>query len=276
MTKKMLVLWILVLFAVALSWGQQGVSDEALRHMTRGQAAVETAKSPADYKSAIAEFEQACSLAPSWPDARYNLAKVQEAAGDFDGAIRSYQKYLELAPGSDDAADVKTHIFKLEYQRERSNIEGMWKVDPARLDLKCSPTDCLSADDLIIGTNMLIEAMRLDIRKTVSGLQVCLLSTPGHFPCQLPDGPPASVEHNGDEVRITGAVLYACPTEVVPNSCPWNVKLVLHHTSADVLEGTIEASGGVKRISDLRTQATQYVPFNGVGRITVKRTADRN
>jgi hypothetical protein len=70
---------------------------------------------------------------------------------------------------------------------------------------------------------------------------------------------------------VYGAILYACPTEVVANNCPWQVKLLLKHTAKDVLEGTIEASGGIKRVSNLQTFETQYVPFNGSGKIVFRK-----
>ena len=56
----------------------QNISDEARRNFDRGMAAVEMAKSPADYKDAIKEFEKAAKLAPGWADVYYNLGMVQE------------------------------------------------------------------------------------------------------------------------------------------------------------------------------------------------------
>ncbi len=98
-------------FGIGLSFGQN-VSDEARRHFDRGTAAMETK----DFQAAIKEFGQAVSLAPSWPDAAYNLGLAQEAAGSYEDAINSYREYLRLAPDANDVAEVKTLINKLEYK----------------------------------------------------------------------------------------------------------------------------------------------------------------
>lgn len=98
-------------FAIGLSFGQN-VSDEARRHFDRGTAATEAK----DFQAAIKEFGQAVSLAPSWPDAAYNLGLAHEAAGNFKDAITSYREYLRLAPDANDVAEVKSLINKLEYK----------------------------------------------------------------------------------------------------------------------------------------------------------------
>ena len=125
------------------------VSEEAQRYMARGMAAVEMAKSASDYALAAKEFEQAAKLAPDWPDIYYNLGSVQSKAGDITSAIKSFQRYLDLAPKSPDAAKVRSEIFKLEYRLEReklaTTLEGTWigpngqtfkmKLDGARFQL---------------------------------------------------------------------------------------------------------------------------------------------
>lgn len=106
-----------------LLWGittclGQTVSDEARRHFDRGAAAVEIAKSPADYEVAIKEFQQAISLASGWADAYFNLGKVQEQAEKFADAIASLKEYLRLAPNASDADEVKSLINKIEFKAE--------------------------------------------------------------------------------------------------------------------------------------------------------------
>lgn len=101
-------------------------SDEARRHFDRGMAAVEMAKAPEDLQIAINEFKQATTLAPDWPDAFFNLGKVQEAAEKFTDAIASLRRYLELAPNAPDAADVKSLINKIDYKAE--NVMTVPKV----------------------------------------------------------------------------------------------------------------------------------------------------
>jgi hypothetical protein len=104
----------------------QAISEEAKKHFDRGIAAVEDAKSPEDYDSAIKEFQEAHTLAPGWPDALYNLGMVQEKAGKYGEAIVSLRLYLCLAPDASDVETVKSLINKLEYKTEKET--GFKKV----------------------------------------------------------------------------------------------------------------------------------------------------
>jgi tetratricopeptide (TPR) repeat protein len=115
-----LISFCLIVFAeITTSFGQQTISEEARRHFDRGTAAVEIAKDPGDYKVAIDEFKQASALAPYWPDACYNLALVQEKAGQFKDAADALKTYLKLAPNATDADSVKSLINKLEFKAEQ-------------------------------------------------------------------------------------------------------------------------------------------------------------
>lgn len=102
----------------------QTVPDEALRHMARGEEAVALAKTPADYDDAVREFEMAARLAPDWSAAYYNLGLVQEKAGKIEAAITSLRSYLLLAPGAEDAPQVRQLVDRLEYRVERTRKES--------------------------------------------------------------------------------------------------------------------------------------------------------
>ncbi len=95
------------------------VGEDAKRNYDRGNTAVEMAKNPADYIKAIAEYEKAKALAPAWADVYYNLALTQELAKKYGDAATSLKQYLRLAPGADNAEEIKSHINKLEYQAEK-------------------------------------------------------------------------------------------------------------------------------------------------------------
>lgn len=118
----------------------QSIPEEARRHFDRGLAAVEIAKSPADYEEAIREFERAKSLAPNWPDPYYNLGLVQEKAERYGDAVTNLKQYLRLAPNASDAQEVKSLINKLEYRKEQfaedaailSSLVGTWFGGPGR------------------------------------------------------------------------------------------------------------------------------------------------
>ena len=99
-------------------------SREAKRHMARGAAAMEMAKSPADYQKAVNEFSQAVKEAPDWADAWFNLGVAQESAGDYGAAIDSFKTYLKKAPKASDADAVQTRIYKLEFKLENATAQG--------------------------------------------------------------------------------------------------------------------------------------------------------
>lgn len=256
---------LLVLCGTALSWGQQGVPEEAVRHMTKGEAAVETAQSQGDYQSAISEFKQACLLAPNWPDPYYNLASVQETAGEYEEAIKNFQKYLTLAPNAEDAADVQKRIYKLEYKRDRSNIEGIWKADPNKLAVKCDPTACVFGKGHLMQMLSMFDDMQLEVRKSAKGLEARILTSRYRYSNMLPDGPFSPIEHDGDVVRMLGLTLYTCKAVIMEDNCPLEVKLVLRQSAADVLEGTVDASGGINAIVNYQGFQYEYRGFTGTG-----------
>lgn len=126
MRKSILIsLTVLFLFSGSFVYSQP-VSDEAMHYFNRGQAAVEMAKSPADYKDAVKEFKKAAALAPNWPDVYYNIGLIQEKIGIYNDAITNLKKYLKLSPNASDAGKVKKFIAKIEYKMEKT--EGFKRV----------------------------------------------------------------------------------------------------------------------------------------------------
>jgi len=113
---QMTVLALLSLGLVAQAYAE---SPEAHRHMVRGAAAMQMAKSPADYSDAINEFSQATKLAPDFADAWFNLGVAQESAGNYKSAIDSFKTYLEKSPHAADRAKVQDRIMGLEYKLEK-------------------------------------------------------------------------------------------------------------------------------------------------------------
>ena len=96
------------------------VPAEARRHMARGVAAVEDAKTPGDFKDACNEFQKAATLAPWLANAYRNLAIAQDKAGHYDEALASLRFYLLTKPSSADvdwADDLKS---KVEYRKEKA------------------------------------------------------------------------------------------------------------------------------------------------------------
>jgi hypothetical protein len=115
------VLLLVSLLATLPALAEEGVAD-ARRHMVRGIAAIEMAKSATDLAPAAVEFRRATELDPTLSAAWYNLGSVQVKLGQFDEAIQSYKRYLALSPQADDAQKIQDEIIKLEYKQEKVNI----------------------------------------------------------------------------------------------------------------------------------------------------------
>lgn len=107
-----------------------GTPEDARRHMVRGMAAVEIAKSAADLLVAEDEFRMATEIAPQMSGAWFNLALVQTRLTRYDEAIASYRQYLALEPNAPDAEKVWDELIKLEFRQEQlsrtTGRVGVW------------------------------------------------------------------------------------------------------------------------------------------------------
>lgn len=93
---------------------------EAARFEGRAEAAVQAAKTPADYLDAAKAFEQAIGVAPWVAAYHYNRGLVLEKAGRFGEAARSLELYLLADTKAKDARDVEKKIAGLEYRQEKA------------------------------------------------------------------------------------------------------------------------------------------------------------
>jgi tetratricopeptide (TPR) repeat protein len=75
-------------------------------------AAAQEADAKGDLAAASKQYERAITIAPH-PDAYFNLADVQVRSKHVKPAIRSYEKYLELAPEAKDRKAVEKRIAEL-------------------------------------------------------------------------------------------------------------------------------------------------------------------
>ena len=131
--------FLLIIFFAAVgnsAWAEP-VSREARKHMNRGMAAAEMAKSPAEYEEAVREFEKAARLAPGWPAPYFNLGYVQNEVGKYQEALDNYRKYLKLVPNAPDAEQVQVEIDQIEYRLEKASeaakilswLKGEWVIN---------------------------------------------------------------------------------------------------------------------------------------------------
>ncbi len=127
------------------------IPEEARKHFIMAATMFTNATDVAERAQAAGEFDQAVKLAPWWPDARYDLAMVKEAAGDFPGAMADLKLYQAFKLSETEARTVQDKIYvleakqqkdanakatvlaeeqkKKEYQRNIGFLEGEWKVE---------------------------------------------------------------------------------------------------------------------------------------------------
>lgn len=111
---------ILILLMLLIStFPASAAEGDARKHMIRGVAAIEMAKSNAELALAADEFRIATELDPGLSAAWYNLGSVQAKLGKYSAAIESYQRYLTLNPKADDTQKVQDEIIKLEFRQEQ-------------------------------------------------------------------------------------------------------------------------------------------------------------
>jgi hypothetical protein len=96
------------------------VPADARRHMSRGVAAVEDAKTPEDFKDACNEFLQATTIAPWLGNAYRNLAIAQDKAGMYNESLASLRLYLLTQPSAADADWAEDLKSKVEYRRDKA------------------------------------------------------------------------------------------------------------------------------------------------------------
>jgi len=107
-----------------------GTPEDARRHMLRGIAAIEMAKSDTELLAAEDEFRMATEIMPELAPAWFNLGRVQAQRTHYKEAIASYKKYLAVDPQAEDAQKVRDEIVKLDFRQELLDKTlgraGMW------------------------------------------------------------------------------------------------------------------------------------------------------
>jgi len=250
----------------------QNISDDARRYFSRGMAAVETAKSTADYKDAAKEFERAKILAPDWPDVYYNLGMILEKTGDYETAVNNLKTYLQIVPSASDANQIQEKIYKMEYKMERSNIEGIWQVDKNEMDVISHPRNYkIIAGGGMRSSDSAAGDIILEFKKEFNEYKVRILSSKGDMGSilSLPDGPYVGIKREGDMIKIFDAKLYLCRKDCMSNNCQCKADFILEQVSANTLKGTVKIYGIVKEIVNYRTSRAETVQLTCEGKIVL-------
>jgi tetratricopeptide (TPR) repeat protein len=240
------------------AFAAEAPSTEAERYFHRGLAAVEMARTPADYTAAVQELEKAKQLAPHWPDVYYNLGLLYEQMDRYAEAAENLQKYLEMNTATKDGRNVRQKIYQLEYKIELNkqrnqdpkNLAGIW----------------IQENDLKENT----KSRRLEIRITGNTLQARVLpedgwraSESGSAHMFIPDGPFVAAHWDGKNLEISDATGYTCTRSVLPDNCPRVHSFALQKISDTELSGEVKvkgfyypSSGGQRWVDDYRYQKT--------------------
>ena len=110
------------------------IPQEAKRPFIKGVTFVKEATSAADYDLAIKAFSEALLLAPWWPEAYYNLALAQEAAGKFDDGIRSIKLYLLTNPKDKEEAENRMYAMEAKKEKAQKETAAKKKEEEAKPD----------------------------------------------------------------------------------------------------------------------------------------------
>lgn len=205
------------------------VSDEARRHMDRGQAAIEIAQTPGDLEDAIREFQQAETLAPNWPDPFYQMGMLQDKLERYDDALKNLTRYLQLAPHASDAPQVKQRINRIEYKKEKAekerldpkNLVGVWWVNG---DTKEGPGLFYRFE--IRNNNGVVEGAL----RTFSVVEEQGISCGPWF---------VQIKWDGTSLVIPHTRYFYCDTSVQMNCCGTDASLSLAMIAKDTLKGTL-------------------------------------
>ena len=193
-----------------------GTPEDARRHILRGMAAIEMAKSSDDMALAEDEFRMATEIAPQMGVAWFNLGKVQSQLGRYGDAIASYRQYLAVSPGAEDAQRVRDEIVKIEFKQEQAAKEreragtwvgrdGAWyalALDGNRMTLKTdsrpvSEDECRSTYTLVgnVPINALVHA---EYQLVLRGNRLTGTWSRGPVPADKCTIPPDTAEVEGE------------------------------------------------------------------------------
>jgi tetratricopeptide (TPR) repeat protein len=100
------------------------VPEASRRAFIRGTTAFTDAKTSEDFFRAAARFEEASLIAPWWPDAYFNLAKAQQAAQNYDAAVRSLKRYIATANSKADIRQGQDMMYALEEKADAKKSEA--------------------------------------------------------------------------------------------------------------------------------------------------------
>ena len=96
------------------------ITEETRKYIVRGETLIKDS----EFNDALKEYKKAIKSAPFVSRNYYSIASVYAELKDYASAIRSMNKYIELAPKASDIREAKDEIYKWELMLEKSEEKG--------------------------------------------------------------------------------------------------------------------------------------------------------
>ncbi|MBA3456218.1 MAG: tetratricopeptide repeat protein [Deltaproteobacteria bacterium] len=116
-------LLVLVLLSAPLLAGTRALPPRLSKAAGDAFNAGQKADAKGDPAEAVKQYRRAYAIAPH-ADTMFNIADVQRRAKDYDGALTSYEKYLELAPDDPDRKVIEKLVAELRAMPGTLEIES--------------------------------------------------------------------------------------------------------------------------------------------------------
>ncbi len=113
--------------APRVAFAEDAETKAAKKHFERGQKLYNLGK----FADALDEYQKAYDAKPI-PQILFNIAQCHRGLGDYDSAIFSYKKYLQLLPDADNRDKVERTIADLEDKQAKGEAHKMGIDRPTR------------------------------------------------------------------------------------------------------------------------------------------------
>jgi tetratricopeptide (TPR) repeat protein len=120
MTRYLVMLVLAVLACVRVAHADDAAMKAAKRHFDRGEKLFALGK----FDEALDQYQQAFDAKPI-PAFLFNIAQCHRNLGDYDAAIFSFKKYLQLEPEAPNREKVEELIQELEDKKAEADTERL-------------------------------------------------------------------------------------------------------------------------------------------------------
>ena len=124
-----------VLVLARVAYADDPATRAAKRHFDRGQKLFTLGK----FDQALDEYQKAFDASPI-PDFLYNIGQCHRNLGNYEQAIFSFKRFLQLDPEAENRDKVEIIIDELEDKLERQNARGNGEGPPPRPPPKAEDT----------------------------------------------------------------------------------------------------------------------------------------